>query len=672
MSESDLAQLLGLLATGAEAEQLAQPLATARETGLPAARLRVLAEATEHALRIHRTLGQHRRREAELAALFDTAGDLAALRDVDAVLRSIVRRARLLLGTDLAYLSLNDETAGDTYMRVTDGSISVRFQQVRLGMGEGLGGRVAHTAEPAATAGYLSDTQFAHTAAIDAAVADEGLVSILGVPLRLANRVIGVLYAGERDTRSFTPEEIALLTSLADHAAVALDTARLLEETRTHHEALRRAEAAHDRLTDLVLRGGDVHDVAVAVAELLGGGIAVRDAEGAVLARTGTAPPRVPAQAVAEARASGRAVRSGRRWVCAVLAGAELLGTMVLTDRPELTEADQRLFERAGVVTALVLLLRRSVAEAENRVRGELLTDLLAGTADPDALLARAARLGVDLGRRQVVLVAESARERVGVAAARVARAAQGLAAGAVLLVPGEDPGAVARTVAAELGAAVGGPVTVGGAGPVVVAGGAGGDAMGGTTGAGATGDGAAGGLRMRGGAAGGGAMGGGAMGGGAAGGGAIGGGAAGPGLAGSGRGVVDGLGGLGAAHREAQRCLRALLALGRRGEGAAVAELGFVGVLLGDRADVAGFVRDTLGAVLDYDARRGTELVRTLTEYFGHGCSPARTREALHVHVNTVTQRLERVADLLGADWQEPARALEVQLALRLHRLSG
>ncbi|MGO1051301.1 helix-turn-helix domain-containing protein [Crossiella sp. CA198] len=612
MSGSALARLLGLLASHAEAGQLTEPLALAREAGLPAAELRVLAEATEHALRIHRTLGQHRRREAELAALFDTAGDLAALRDVDAVLRSIVRRARLLLGTDLAYLSLNDETVGDTYMRVTDGSISRAFQRVRLGMGEGLGGRVAHTAEPAATSGYLGDTQFAHTAAIDAAVADEGLVSILGVPLRLADTVIGVLYAGERDTRSFTPEEIALLASLADHAAIALDNARLLEETRAHHESLRRAEAAHDRLTDLVLRGGDVHDVAIAVAEVLGGGIAVRDAEGAVLARTGTSPPRVPAQAVAQARSSGRAVRCGRRWVCAVLAGSELLGTVVLTGRPELSEADQRLFERAGVVTALVLLLRRSVAEAENRVRGELLTDLLTATADPDALLARAARLGVDLGRGHVLLVAESPRGRLGVAAARVARAAQGLAAGAVLLVPGADPGAVARAVAAELGTAVGGPVTVGGAGPVALVG-----------------------DRAR---------------------------------AANG----DGLAGIAAAHQEAGRCLTALTALGRRGEGAAIGELGFVGVLLGDRADVAGFVRDTLGAVLDYDARRGTELVRTLTEYFAHGCSPARTREALHVHVNTVTQRLERVADLLGADWPEPARALEIQLALRLHRLSG
>jgi DNA-binding PucR family transcriptional regulator len=41
-------------------------------------------------------------------------------------------------------------------------------------------------------------------------------------------------------------------------------------------------------------------------------------------------------------------------------------------------------------------------------------------------------------------------------------------------------------------------------------------------------------------------------------------------------------------------------------------------------------------------------------------------------VHVNTVTQRLDRVGRLLGKEWSAPARALEVQLALRLHRLAG
>ncbi|RCV47090.1 helix-turn-helix domain-containing protein, partial [Marinitenerispora sediminis] len=53
-------------------------------------------------------------------------------------------------------------------------------------------------------------------------------------------------------------------------------------------------------------------------------------------------------------------------------------------------------------------------------------------------------------------------------------------------------------------------------------------------------------------------------------------------------------------------------------------------------------------------------------------GRSPRRTGTALHVHANTVAQRLDRVADLLGAGWNRPERELEVQLALRLHRLRG
>ncbi|NRQ35570.1 helix-turn-helix domain-containing protein, partial [Nonomuraea sp. NN258] len=123
-------------------------------------------------------------------------------------------------------------------------------------------------------------------------------------------------------------------------------------------------------------------------------------------------------------------------------------------------------------------------------------------------------------------------------------------------------------------------------------------------------------------------------------------------------------------AYQEARRCAEALIALGRAGDGASASELGFVGLLVGDGRDVRGFVHAALGPMIDYDTRRGTALADTLAAYFGSGGSPSRTAEAMHIHVNTVTQRLDRIGKLLGDGWLEPERALEIQLALRLHRL--
>ncbi|MEU1287507.1 helix-turn-helix domain-containing protein [Kitasatospora sp. NPDC005856] len=623
-----LRRLLDLLASGAATEDFADVLADARRRGAPAAVLTEIDDATWQALRVHRTLRQHRRREAELTALFDTAGDLAASRDLDTVLQAIVRRARMLLGTDTAYLTLPDAAAGDTYMRVTDGSVSVLFQTLRLSLGDGLGGLVAQAARPYATPDYRTDERFHHTGTIDAGVLDEGLVAIIGVPLLLGGQVIGVLFAADRTPRAFSPDEVALLCSLAAHAAIALDTAKSLADTRAalaelnaanelvraHSSAVQRAEQAHDRLTDLVLRGAEVPDVSAAVAALLGGEIAVLDAEGEPLAGR-SAPAAELAEAVAASRAEGRSVRHGEQWVCAVLAGHDALGTLVLRGRPDLDDADRRLFERASVVTALLLLLRRSVAETENRVRGELLTDLLtAPDRDPAGLTARGRRLGVDLARPHLVLVAEPAdgkaddRGRLVGAARRHLFGSRGVSAEhaetVVLLVPVEsggtdDPEESARQAAERLARLAGFPVTVGAGRP-----------------------------------------------------------AAGPAA-------------LAASYGEGLRCVRALRVLGRAGEGASARALGFLGVLLGDGHDVDGFVGATLGPLLAYDARRGTELVRTLRAYFDCGGSLTRAKDELHVHVNTVVQRLDRVEALLGRDWNQPERSLELQLALRLQLLA-
>nr|WSZ19719.1 helix-turn-helix domain-containing protein [Streptomyces canus] len=618
------APFLELLARGASADAYEQPVLIARAEGRPAERIAALEAAKTVALRVRSELEGRRRREAELSALFETAHDLAGLRDLDAVLRAIVQRARSLLGTDVAYLSLNDPVRGDTYMRVTEGSVAARFQQLRLGMGEGLGGLVAQTARPYVTDDYFKDDRFQHTLTIDAGVRDEGLVAILGVPLTLGHHVIGVLFAADRRARVFEREQIALLGSFAALAAAAIDTANLLTETRSalteleraneiirdHSGVIERASDVHDRLAELVLRGGGVHDVAAAVSEILDGTVEFSEV--------------APTEALEASRAEGHAVRHEDDWIAAVAAGGELLGALVLRGHPGLDPVDQRTLERAAMVTSLLLLARRSAAEAEQRVRGELLDDLLdARDRDPRLLRERAARLDADLDATHVVLAARldgpvadadqeaAARRRLWSAASHLAATRHGLAAardgGTVLLLPltaADTATELARRTAVHLGTAVHEAVTVGASAPV--------------------------------------------------------------------RDLAVHLDAVAAAYEEGHRCLDALRLLGRSGDGAAAEDFGFLGLLLAGDRDIAGFVDRTIGQVVGYDDRRGTDLLRTLDAYFACGMSPARTKDELHVHVNTVAQRLERVGRLLGEDWQSPARALEIQLALRLHRLSA
>ncbi|MFB9428907.1 PucR family transcriptional regulator [Streptoalloteichus tenebrarius] len=379
---------------------------------------------------------------------------------------------------------------------------------------------------------------------------------------------------------------------------------------RAQSAAVERAAAAHDRLAGLVLAGGGVTAVAQAVVDVLGGALLVRDGDGVPLAVVGEvadldALPPPGASGSSSGQGGDRACRAervGDLWLVPATAGDEVLGDLVLAGRPDLSGPDLGILERAGMVAALLLLLLRTTAAAEERVRGELLSDLLADPGrDLPVVQDRARRLGVNLDHAHCVVVAEAAvpRQRLGQAAARHARLLGGLGVQhrgrAVLLLPGRDAGALARRCAWALSTALRRTVTAGAAGP------------------------------------------------------------------------VRGPSGIPAAHQEAERCLRGLVALGRTGEAASAGELGFVGLLLADRADPGGFVRATLGAVLDYDSARGTELVRTLRAYFAAGRSPGRAKDLLNVHVNTVVQRLERVTALLGADWRRPDRLLQVELAVRL-----
>ncbi|WP_433796261.1 helix-turn-helix domain-containing protein [Actinoplanes sp. CA-252034] len=566
-------------------------------------------------------------RERELASLYATARALTALGDVEDVLGSVVRHAHDLIGTDFTYLSLLGDD-GTLSITASEGTISAAFRSARIPPHTGLGGKVVDSRAAHWVEHYFEGGHLRHDPEFDAVVDSEGLVALLGVPLLVRDRVIGALFAAHRSRRRFRTDEIALLSAFADHAAIALDNARLYEQSRGALAELRdayrtieeqmavmqRAQAVHEALTGVVLAGGGPAVVAGELAGQLGGRVEILDSGGAVLARGGTGEDpgddTVIAGVVEQARRTGRAVTApgpdGRRHSAATIrAGDSLLGTVVWSQDQEPSAVDVRSLELASHVVGLLILKDNAVADAAERFSGELLTELIvAGPQVSATQRTRARSRGVDLDALDVVVVASAD----GVSAAGlarhlhpIARQEAGLAGEhlgrAVLIAPAADAGAFARTVHQRLRAATGLPVTV-------------------------VGERVAGHDWAR-------------------------------------------------AVSRATGCTAVARHLGARDLGTTTDRFALYALAFdADRRDeLDRFLADTIGPLLDYDARRSTDLVATLDAYFGNDGNLRRTAGALRVHLNTLLKRLDRVAGVLGHDWRA-ADDLALRLAVRLESL--
>ncbi|CAL9641249.1 hypothetical protein SUDANB32_06339 [Streptomyces sp. enrichment culture] len=628
-----LLRLLELLATEAPAHACDRLLTRARACARPQDLHRL-----DHARHLARETAGHTerraRREADLASLVDTARELTRPARPEATLALLTRRARLLTATDLALTVLHDEDTGEAVVRAADGAVAARTA------GHRIPARLLPPAAPGHPPGPFSTTDLlaarppagptaaepaghaAHTEALDALARAESLHAVLGVPLHTGEDHLGYLYVADRTARHFTPDEVALLRSLADLGAVALTTTRLLAHARTANAELERAgvraraglrdaieaRGAQDDLFRLALDGIGLDELLARAAGELGGGISVHDPAGERLAAHGRLPRTTAAdldRVRLNAAATGIACPTvDGTWVVPLTVRSEDVGSLLFHPAGPGTEPPEQLLLAHARTVSLLLMMRRSTA-TEGQIRDDLLEDLVACDGPPpERLLARARRLSADLDRPHVVVVARpgtSAASLVDGWAAVHARRHRGMKTVRdgllVLLLPGQDPAARAEDVRTRLAAATGAPVTA--AASV------------------------------------------------------------------SPRGAAT----VHRAHREAVRCLEALLALDTTGVSAAAGDLGFLGVLLADDHDVPGFVERTLGPLLDHDSARLSSLVETLDGWFRAAGSPSRAAELLHVHPNTVSRRLERITQLLGPDWQRPEQALELQLALRLHR---
>jgi GAF domain-containing protein len=159
-----------------------------------------------------------------LERLLEISSLLNSTLNLDELLGQIMASATELTGAETSSLLLLDEEADELTIAVATGKPGEAVMSGRVPRGQGIAGWVVEHREPAVVDDAKSDPRF--YGGIDQTSGFETR-SVLAVPMSTRDRTIGVIEAINKGEGSFGERDVRVVTALANHAAIAIDNARL-------------------------------------------------------------------------------------------------------------------------------------------------------------------------------------------------------------------------------------------------------------------------------------------------------------------------------------------------------------------------------------------------------------------------------------------------------------
>ncbi|MCC2954351.1 GAF domain-containing protein [Massilia sp. IC2-477] len=599
-----------------------------------------LIETLHKAREIIDRLEKRRKTEQRLAKLIDACAKLSSQLELDCIYNAIVDQTRRLMSCDVAFLTLYDEPADEFFVRAADGILSDRFISARISGNAGLTAYILRCGSPQSSVDYVQDQRFSHSIAIDSTANREGIHAILGVPITIHGRPLGVLFACDRHPRRFGQDEVDVLATFSKHASNAIDTSSRLAdaaeklgnavalnaELALGIDSARQAVAECAKLSAHLASGASLDELSTLLSNRLGGQVLVLDCgeQLACASQTKLSERSALQDCPKWQRSIHLALDASRTMAHSVELNGEdgsfyrVLslrtergrgGALIAVTSSPLNESQTLIFEGSSVPIAIALAERATQLAAWRKDFPRLVRELIDEWPMRDAHSKSVLRhFGIDIEhplRLASIDAGSGASDFVLGYLDRLPSSGQSIYAevnGAVLVIFQDSchesyidalRGLCATGTRARLSAVVSNSVPA---------------------------------TRS-----------------------------------------------LRSALYTLRQCHRLTNQLGLQGTLQTEASLGMYALLFSEQSDehVRGFIGAALGRLAPLDSERKEELAHTLLTYLDHGQNARAAASALDIHVNTFRQRMDSILSLLG-EWPRHERVLEMHNALRLWRLSN
>ena len=195
------------------------------------------------------------REKRQLEVLYQISRALVGKQDLDAILQQVVGMTADLVGSKICSLMLLSAKKDELVLKATQSLSTAYKDKPPIRVSQSVGGKALEKRHPIQVADVTKDPSYG----FPEIAKQEGLRSLLSVPLMLSDRVIGVLNCYTEEEKIFNKEEIQLAQTIANQMAVVIEhvrvvseeaEARLALETKKAMDSAKRALMKRHRMTE--------------------------------------------------------------------------------------------------------------------------------------------------------------------------------------------------------------------------------------------------------------------------------------------------------------------------------------------------------------------------------------------------------------------------------------